>query len=1032
MVDTNYAIAMEIRSLQEDEIENLCQRSKTRLNARCRDLLYVTHNTMETGLFEYQVDFLHRTVRDFFLDTGVIGEIIEKRPTRKFNAQLSLCKIMLALTKIMPIGKNKAQVFNHAFILSDGLMHYANKVETYVTLEQDGKFLQDPKSSTEAFEILDELDRTNTKRLSLGGVHWTNFEDPPKGNFSEWRKKSFLAATIQAALSMFTEHRLKKNPAELRLKGGRPLLDYALRLMKIAPLSITNLEQGPVLPTVKLLLELGAQPNAGIYIYDNRTPWELFLEMCYQHVTMELESQHIVEDLGKAIVLLVSYGARTSGSFRVSEGVSVDFSTIVNKIDLPCHQLCRERYGVIGYGISMYDPPCAFSCIQTVGSWMLQCDDDHNMGEHMSSMHMAAATPECKATNDAFLQTVAWCIYTHCPDQKNSTLEKIWEMEVVGRLKVQPTPKYSYQTALSLVIKEPPTMILDSQEILNRTSLADEDAWQSNFNADYIFEKMDALNERYGIVLMTTCVAIPIVFSCLRFLPLPPTLVSKFYATFIDPPLFGSNYRTPVLGLGFVPNRGQGLFIAYISIINVVLSVVGYELRDPMSWYPSLEQQILAYIGNRTGLLSFVNLAIAVLFSSRNNVLLWVTNWSASTFLLIHRWVAVICMLQACLHSVIYLRIYRDPLTGEGAYEKEAKEDYWIWGTVATLALVLLIPFSILPLRKKLYEFFLATHVVLALFSMIGCMLHIFYRYEWQWGYQTWIWITFAFWIFDRFLARPTRIARNGFKKAFVKVIDEDYMQLTIPGVEAEGHVYLYFPTLTWRVWENHPFSVATASSGNVLREAQSHDASDSQKLDEKNVSRTTDLEGNYNEARTPGLVVFVRRHGGLTSLLSSHAMSAGLRVLVEGAYGQHTSLLASPALQPTIEYNNMICIAGGVGITGVLPCLDTKPGLTGIGKKKLFWGVRTEPLVDAVRAVIPRFHVAQDGQEIWNDFDVSISIGKRFDLKAILDEEFRGVEGGTTVVVCGPLGMADEVRVIVTRLGREGVIVRLAEESFT
>ncbi|KAM0345823.1 hypothetical protein ACHAPU_006176 [Fusarium lateritium] len=693
----------------------------------------------------------------------------------------------------------------------------------------------------------------------------------------------------------------------------------------------------------------------------------------------------------------------------------------------------RERYGVIGYGISMYDPPCAFSCIQTVGSWMLQCDDDHDMGEHMSSMHMAAATPECKATNDPFLQTVAWCFYTHCQDQNNSTLEGIWEMEVVGRLKVQPTPKYSYQAALSLVSKDPPAKILDSKDILNKTSLVNEDVWLSNFNADYIFEKMDALNERYGIILMATCVAIPIVFSCLRLLPLPPTLISRLYATFIDPPLFGSYYRVPVLGLGFVPNRGQGLFIAYIWIINILLSSVGYELRDPMSWYSSVEQQLLAYIGNRTGLLSFVNLAITVLFSSRNNILLWVTNWSSSTFLLVHRWVAVICMLQACLHSAIYLHIYRDPLKGEGAYEKEAKEDYWVWGIVATLALVLLIPFSILPLRKKLYEFFLATHVVLALFSMIGCMLHIFYRYEWQWGYQTWIWITFAFWFFDRFLARPMRIARNGVKRAFVNVIDEDYMQLTIPGVEAEGHVYLYFPTLTWRIWENHPFSVAAVSSGTVgPHEPHSHGGSDNQNLDEKNVSRTTDLERHSNEVRTPGLVVFVRRHSGLTSLLSSQATSAGLRVLAEGSYGHHTSLLPSPALQPTMEYTNIVCIAGGVGITGLLPCLDLKPGLMSIGKKKLFWGVRTEPLVDAVRAVIPRIHTAQDGQEVWNDFDVSISIGKRFDLRAVLGEELRGVEGGTTVVVCGPPGMADEVRVVTTSLGREGVVVRLAEESFT
>ncbi|KAH7239822.1 ferric reductase like transmembrane component-domain-containing protein [Fusarium solani] len=653
----------------------------------------------------------------------------------------------------------------------------------------------------------------------------------------------------------------------------------------------------------------------------------------------------------------------------------------LSSVDVLAHVTTgRERYGVIGYGVVMYDPPCAFGCIDTVKGYTLDCKDDHGMGEHSSSMHMAAATPECKATNDPFLQTMAWCFHTHCTDEKNSTLENIWERDIVGRLKIQPTPKYSYQVALALAAKDPPTEVLDKEEVLNRTSLVDEDAWLANFNGDSGFEQMEILAERYGIVLMATCVTIPVVFSWLRFLPLPQSLVSKFYATVIDPPLFGRYHAVPVLGLGFVPTRGQGLFVAYIWIINIILSAVGYKVRDPMSWYGSLEQQLIAYISNRVGLLSFANLALAVLFSSRNNLLLFVTNWSHSTFLLIHRWIAVICMLQACLHSAIYLQFYLDPLTGEGAYAEESKLDYWVWGIVATLALVLLMPLSILPLRQKLYEAFLASHIVLALLSMIGCMLHIFYRYEWQWGYQTWIWITFAFWIFDRFLARPLRLMQNGVKRAIITVIDEDYLQIAIPRVEAEGHVYLYFPTLTWRFWENHPFSVAAVSSGPTYsQKAQPHNGSDNANEDEKKAS-----------------------------------------------------ILPSPGPYPTIDYPNIICVAGGVGVTGVLPCLDRSPSVMGLrGKKKLFWGVRTEPLVQAVRDIIAHVHHGEDEQENWNGFDVSISVGKRFDLDAVLKKELESVTDGTTVVVCGPSGMADDVRVAVTELGKGGCVVRLTEESF-
>jgi hypothetical protein len=546
------------------------------------------------------------------------------------------------------------------------------------------------------------------------------------------------------------------------------------------------------------------------------------------------------------------------------------------------------------------------------------------------------------------------------------------------------------------------------------------------------------------IIIFITCVGIPIVFSWFRRLPLPQRFVSTVYATLIDPPLFGRYHSVPVLGLGFVPTRGQGLFIAYIWIFNIILCAVGYEVRDPMSWYSTLEKQLMAYIGNRTGLLSFVNLALAVLFASRNNVLLLVTNWSHSTFLLVHRWISVICMLQACIHSILWLQMYLEPFSDPGAFEEESKLDYWIWGVVATLALVLLMPLSILPLRKKLYEAFLASHVVLAVLSMIGCMLHIYYRYEWQWGYQTWVWIAFAFWLFERFVARPLRLTRNGVKRAFVTVIDDDYLQIDIPGVEGDGHAYLYFPTLTWRVWENHPFSVAAVSSGATSRPPSSpcsissnQDVNSSPTKDEKTspLSTSTHHLPHPHHHPTPGLVLFIRTHHGLTSHLLKHADSSptGIPVLVENSYGPHMSVVEPQPSRQSLKYPNLICIAGGVGITGVLPFLSDAPDFSW-GRKKLFWSVRTEPLVRAVRGVVGNVTRDDDagGREAWGGTEVTVSVGKRFDIDALLTEELGGVVGGTTVAVCGPARMADEVRVAVTRLGKRGVVVRLIEESFS
>ncbi|KAF2873527.1 ferric reductase like transmembrane component-domain-containing protein [Massariosphaeria phaeospora] len=693
----------------------------------------------------------------------------------------------------------------------------------------------------------------------------------------------------------------------------------------------------------------------------------------------------------------------------------------------------REGKGFIGYGITMYDPVCAYACRDTVSAWMLDCGDAGSGGHsHHSAMEMETPSPLCYATNDPFLQTLAWCISTHCKDVPISKLEQYWELNVAGRQSEQPSPKYSYQTALAMVT-EPPTTVVDPEEILDVTSLVDEESYLGSYNGDWVFEIIETTSTRYSLVLFLTCTIIPIGFSLLRFLPLPKSLVSKFYAYFIDPPVFGHHHAVPVLGLAIVPTRGQALFIAYIWIINIVLSAAGFRITDPNSWYTSTTEQLTSFIGNRAGTLSFVNLALAILFSSRNNVLLYLTNWSHSTFLLVHRWIAVICTLQACLHSAIWLRLYI--LMGKEDYNTETKDRYWIWGIIATLSLSILLPLSALPVRRRAYELFLSSHVVLAVLSLIGCLLHIFYRYGWQWGYQIWIFVAFAVWGFDRFFARPLRIARNGMRRAHVQIVDDDYLQVNIPGVEASGQAYLYFPTLTWRVWENHPFSVAAMSgpSSGISRRSSSPSQSGTPSEDvEKHATVAVHRPSSSTEL---GITFYVRRRGGLTAQLASLAEAAsGALVLVESSYGPEMSLIPSPTADPSFEYPNLILIAGGVGITAVLPLLDRVNTIARpFGTTKLFWGVRTEPLVHSVEEVLGQQATRRDGKAQWGNVDVVVSVGKRFDLKAVLEAELAGAQGaGTKVVVCGPAGMADDTRAAVTQLASNGAVIRLTEESFS
>ncbi|KAH8898325.1 hypothetical protein GQ53DRAFT_742401 [Thozetella sp. PMI_491] len=427
-------------------------------------------------------------------------------------------------------------------------------------------------------------------------------------------------------------------------------------------------------------------------------------------------------------------------------------------------------------------------------------------------------------------------------------------------------------------------------------------------------------------------------------------------------------------------------------------------------------------------------------FGSRNNFLLWVTDWSRSTFVIIHRWIAFICILQACIHSALFLQLQL--WQGVSALATESAYAYWYWGVIATWALVLVLPLSLLPVRQRAYEFFLAWHNLFVLLAIIASFLHIFFRYHWQWGYEIWVCVIFSILAFDRVVARPLRLACNGcHRQAFVSVIDGDYLKLEIPGADAKGQAFLYFPTLTWRIWENHPFSVVPMSSGSLLSNGNEPSSSqtrgDLESGEDGKVAKPTMQSNVMHRPRpqSPGIAFFVRRRGGLTATLARHAevTSDGIPVLIESSYGQNAmSVLGASTTRPSLSYPNVICIAGGVGITGVLPLLD-RPLLTVPGTTKLFWCVRTQPLVRAVEEMIgDRVFHGEKGTTKWGGAEVTISVGKRLLLKEVLEKELATVETkrGTTVIVCGPAGMLDEVRVCVCELARKGAVLRFVEES--
>jgi len=163
----------------------------------------------------------------------------------------------------------------------------------------------------------------------------------------------------------------------------------------------------------------------------------------------------------------------------------------------------RDGHGLIGYGIKMYQPPCAFAC-QSAISNPLDCPMDHHEMEDMEGMKIKRMShggekpsPECYANSKPYLQTLAYCMEQRCPDDvKTSTRDKFFEMSIGGRLKQPPVPIYTYIGALRS-IESAPTNSTPSDEMLTQVSLVGDGDYISNFNGNHGFELAESSHSLY-------------------------------------------------------------------------------------------------------------------------------------------------------------------------------------------------------------------------------------------------------------------------------------------------------------------------------------------------------------------------------------------------------------------------------------------------------------------------------------------------------------------------------------------------------
>lgn len=491
------------------------------------------------------------------------------------------------------------------------------------------------------------------------------------------------------------------------------------------------------------------------------------------------------------------------------------------------------------------------------------------------------------------------------------------------------------------------------------------------------------------------------------------------------------------LNVGTLPSRFHTLMLgAYVGSNLVYCSFLGYSIHD--------KYQVIAELRGRSGVLAVINMIALILLAGRNNPLISWLKVSFDTYNLLHRWMGRIVILESIVHTVAWLINELATEGTAGIKTKMGNDPFIQYGFVGTFAMVFLLFSTPSIVRHAFYETFLTAHIIFAIVAIIGIYVHCDVAGLTQLPYIQGI---IGIWAGDRLWRFYTLVSCNWSRKgrttATIETMPGDASRVTLHlprhiEVKPGSHAYLRFGPVT--PWESHPFSVAWVEHMNI-DSLPSFTSEEKYNAQHKAAGPTTKTSISF----------IIHAQTGMTRKLHNYALAAtatGSRPVTmsaafEGPYGGHHSL---------DSYGHVVLFAGSSGITHQIPFL--KHLIEGYNDKTvatrritLVWIVRdmehlewVRPWMDVILQLPNRreiLHIKlfitrpKSAREVHSPSTTVQMFPGRPNVMTILAKEVEDQIGAMCVTVCGPGGLADNVREAVRSVQTIST-VDFIEESFT
>ncbi|CAD6884986.1 unnamed protein product [Tilletia controversa] len=381
------------------------------------------------------------------------------------------------------------------------------------------------------------------------------------------------------------------------------------------------------------------------------------------------------------------------------------------------------------------------------------------------------------------------------------------------------------------------------------------------------------------------------------------------------------HYLLPDIGLRRIfgrVTRFQVLILAIFAGYIIIWSFLGMSYKrwiTPVKKAPGKynSRSTLGPFADRVGVLAFALTPLSILLSSRESVLSLITGVPYHHFNFLHRWLGHIIFIQSSVHTIgwciVEIRLYQ-PQPSVGI--NWIKQPYMIWGVVAMFFLtslwVLSMPFAI---RAFGYEFFRKAHYVLAMVYVGACWGH------WEhlkvflipslvlWGIDRAVRIGRSALLHYKCLPGSMSASRFGFSAAPAQVTyfpDEkngDIVRLDFQHPQRPWNIgqYFYLCFTEGSIWQSHPLTPLSLP------------IQDSAKL----VTHSYIFRAKKGE--TKRIAMLAAEKCAMIDGPSSEAGKPTTGVILTGPYG-------ASIMNGVGHDTNIFCLAGGTGVTFVLPVL--------------------------------------------------------------------------------------------------------------